>query len=86
MRRRLICLRFRWRPRFAFVLHASPFDLLAFSLASALCPSCFTRRRLICWRLRWHPRFAFVLHASPFDLLASSLASALCLRASRVAV
>ncbi|WP_208545714.1 hypothetical protein, partial [Paraburkholderia steynii] len=35
MRRRLICLRFPWHPRFAFVLHASPFDLLAFSLASA---------------------------------------------------
>jgi hypothetical protein len=35
LRRWVVVLFFRWHPRFAFVLHASPFGVLAFAPASA---------------------------------------------------
>jgi hypothetical protein len=35
----VVCFRFRRRPRYAFMLQASPFGVLAFSLASAFARS-----------------------------------------------
>ncbi|TCG03560.1 hypothetical protein BZM27_47475, partial [Paraburkholderia steynii] len=34
---RLVFVPLRWHPRYAFVLQALPFDVLAFALASAIC-------------------------------------------------